>query len=1284
MGFIPPKLSAINNASLGAKNASNSSAPSNNKNSLVVPPGSQDQIQKLQSYVPGKQKVPVKYTRPGYELLIYSRFAEDTKLDLYSNLINFTGYSTTDKVPNAGSSTNVINDTICRPTFKFSSDTLNGTNQQVAIGHNQTPVITKVSGHQITDNATGSVGAVQLIQPQGVEFFNPTIGFAPPNYPDIDYHASIPNTDGPLRVGVMDTVLLRMSNDLMGPDGTVTRITETIFRGVIGEIRRTKSAKEGSLINLQLMDFSEFLRAITGIGLNLFSTTNFNITGRGYISKLLEYSNGLYSGNHNIVNVTDDTADKIGQTLESGLLDLVSEVIPSTGPLSLPGNSNRSNANHKMSLPPFFWLQYSPQDKISVDNKVASNNFGTTNPQNTAQAVATSVGDEFKDLINQAKQTITTDLNAIKSGQASSLLTPEDQESIRTYNIFGGTVPQNIQQSVSSLFQKYNVTLPSGPQLSEIAWALSDLYLEKGIISFAQEILWQSLYQIAQRTLRECYFDFSPKLRVLNDNHNPKGALVPFDTASVPEILAAGNQGLPDIHPNIGILKYRLSPCFIPYPPNGVNGASQFRFYSFSDDDIIESDFSETEQDVFTACFGFGNDIGKTSFLDTIKSLLDGQSQGLIANAETLDTRIESRLGYRFKTNHDETIRIPILMYITSYSLLHKSQANMFQQTLTIPGDPRVQPGSIVQIKSQNADFYCTQVLHTWDITGGYTSQLQLQFGHTTGTLPTIINAYGVIEDANTSVQNACTLSQMQMQKEGLTGHPPIGSINQDCLIYALQQYMTGVTISNNNPTIGVSPTNWYGNNSGKLSQPQIQALFESACTGNYTQYKQYSQIMSWIALGETNGETKYITLANPDGTNPTIAPDYSGDFQYSYGLWQVTPGAGVQGQPSTWPTYPPEDLTPLGNARIAVQRLAEQLPLFKPWGLTGLNVSDPAAAFQQIDSRYQPSGRISQLLGGTPNLSNSNLSATNLAKWPYDVYGPIGMQITSYSKISPMGSSDPKTYENQLKDSTTGLKFAQEYIKALSVKYAQTNENFTPYASSGADFSSINQSDKLSKVIAAWFLDDGSANLSKYNPGFMNEVIAQVRTLYQTCTTCLASEPQPFNAASASEMGLTATPADRQALVNSGHIKCTYAAVESDLLDPNKTSGDLILGLSSLVNHGGYYIGLTAINTGHGPDGTGPDTHAGGYAVDCWPYTDSTMTTYVSENPAITPNLIQFLKDVNALPTVLQIGLAGSARNYPENYVAAGSPSGQPQGYLQSKVPFEDNGQDHIHVGFK
>ncbi len=158
----------------------------------------------------------------------------------------------------------------------------------------------------------------------------------------------------------------------------------------------------------------------------------------------------------------------------------------------------------------------------------------------------------------------------------------------------------------------------------------------------------------------------------------------------------------------------------------------------------------------------------------------------------------------------------------------------------------------------------------------------------------------------------------------------------------------------------------------------------------------------------------------------------------------------------------------------------------------------------------------------------------------------------------------------------------------------------------------------------------------------------------------------------------MAVSPATRLKVVNSPLTKLSDSQ-RSDLLDEGKTDSNLVALLEYLIDRG-HAIGVTACVSDHHDDSalnpTPPHvgTHAGGFAVDCWPLNTATAGDWVPAD-----GLKPFLADAAAFPGIYQIGLAGTA-DTEANREATGLPYEVPE----RPDCFSDSGDDHLHLGVR
>jgi murein DD-endopeptidase MepM/ murein hydrolase activator NlpD len=1064
----------------------------------------------LQSYINNQQATYL--SKPGYDVYFYSRF--ETGADIVSQL-NFG--NNVGNVVGAPTQIPTMNSKGVTPTLIISSQLANS-NAPIPPS---APIITEIRIHNTVSSDSGSLGALQIVNPKNIEYFQPTIGDT--NIISPTSSNALPDYDFSLgqkvhRIGTMDTVIIKLKNVKVGDNNK----SEVVFRGVVGAIHRKKSATGGSVIELQLFDFSEFLRRITAIPLGFFSTISFSITGRGLVNNLIKYSNRLYTGNwkflgKNIADLhLDDTIDDyINAGIQGGHIADTSQI----------------NPFHQMSVPPFFYLQYS--DTIPDDTLFPNQTLGQGINQSTVQNTNT-----FLDSTAQTTQFVQQLIQSYSGSVNNPMnLSPEDTESIQYYKSFVNS--QRLPTNVT----KYDVTnfaTTTVEKLENYAWIYSDLYLEKGLVSFEHQKPWPVMYNAATRSMREVYFDFAPKISPTATN--------PYIAAKVSEI--ATNPNLDDIHPNIGIVKYRLSPCFIPYDDTKAKpGNSEFHFFNITDDQIINSDAAEDEQNVFTSVFGFGSALDKADITEQTSQLLAGQTNGLFVFAHTLDPRIEYRLGYRFMSDHDNKILIPFFMYLTSYVLLNAAQLSMFQETIQVLGNPKLQPGSIVRLKNKNIDYYCTDVQHSWSLKDGYTCSLQLGFGHTSGRAPTAVTGYGNLGDvtnSNAQTQQILCQKKSDVLDQYVDRKTLIGNVSPHCLISALWEYMT-CTASDDTSLAAATKES-------ETSHPYIYA----------SEWINPSPTLSNIAYEKYGSGTGYY-LSPPAGwNNPPIGHRDSQILNaikiYNLDKYNVTVNSikNLIAQESSWYgnalssdsgygwfqlTNKQNQITnndacfnfdkAIGIALGVLSTGMEQACGNNPANATGINWLNGFAYYNGSSSwdfiaRGTTQPYVYSVFGASQAIQiaqNQQLPANakvvplvsgltcqtqtpDLKSWPYNVYGPIGMQLSTANTIG--FTSNSNAYKKYLLTFNTAMPASVSYIKYLLNKY----QNQTFFANQPI-FSNVNQNSLLEKAIAAWF---SAENPNNVDAGILQNATDQISSLYNQCLVCSSTAPVTISAADTSE----------------------------------------------------------------------------------------------------------------------------------------------------------------------
>jgi hypothetical protein len=144
-----------------------------------------------------------------------------------------------------------------------------------------------------------------------------------------------------------------------------------------------------------------------------------------------------------------------------------------------------------------------------------------------------------------------------------------------------------------------------------------------------------------------------------------------------------------------------------------------------------------------------------------------------------------------------------------------------------------------------------------------------------------------------------------------------------------------------------------------------------------------------------------------------------------------------------------------------------------------------------------------------------------------------------------------------------------------------------------------------------------------------------------------------------------------RRAIATSAHIIYRTPQQRDDIVSVTGVRTELVAFLRSMIDAGAV-LEVTALMSDHhndlelNPVQPHCGTHAGGWAIDCWPLWRAEEGAYLD---AQDPRFATFLRWAGQSPYLMQIGLAGSAWT-PENLAAAG------------EVAFQDEGNDHVHFG--
>lgn len=1165
----------------------------------------------LQNFVKERRE-HLTLTKPGYEIYFYSRFDQETRIKKDSNASGF-------------------GDAVGRTVQLQSFDTVPPTASLISTSNrNEVSYVTSITVNQSVRSG-GSTARITMVAPPHA-FFQTSLGKGVKDYDSSD----TTDTRAVHKMDVNDTILIRLTNIKESSTEDTTQ-RETVFRGVISTINRHE-AVDGNTITIECNDFSQFMKRAMGVKSGIFSTIALAITGRLVTFSAVNYTNNLLSGNKQIfgLTVSPEELQKAQQGINS-FIQTLTDVAQNGDTLSGTDIQHYDEVlnfdAHAMAVPPFLFLK----DSDILNDKTF---------------VAGALGSDFSTLFTDLTTAIATQgpIQPIKSLGLSL----EDKEAIEGYKV-EDTATRNSGPATPGTT---NLKEFDAQSLQPFVWTVSDLYLGKhGVHTFEHQYMWSVVTEAASRSTREVFFDFKPKLKL--------DATQSFQAAETSELqkLAPKRGAYKDIHPNIGILKYRLSPCYLPYRAGKVG--SQFWQYSFSNDDVISYDSKESEQNVFTVVLGYGSGLDKKTLSQHIFDLATSESKGL-AVAGGIDPQLEKRLGYRFMTDSDAKISYPILTRLISYTLLMKSQLSLYAQNVIIAGRPDIQAGSIVQLVDKDADYYCTDVTHSWDVNSGYQTRLLLQYGHHTGRLP---DGMFLSDNANADPsvsQFLCTMNHGLLKKYLNNAPKIIGDVEVRCFMEAMWNFWCDATTSND---VLKSKTKEYAQSmiDGRVPDTRADWIELTQFGAKDNKYDSlFQKMITEFNIDKYNVTINLIkNLVGQESKYDPAAVHHNTDGTTDYGLFQLNSAFHKDIERSLDPYRAYADAAKtlqdsfLNNTTPGPTCVGASYLL----GITGYN-SGPWGAQRAFGGNRDYVKAVlgpvqyQRILDGkqAPGISKFAGSTVTNAPWPYYTYGPMGIRVSqSNPALSATPRSDPAYVKEREKllDFNTGMTAGIAYLLGLLKRLDKVNVQFD-----GNDIHGIDQKNLLQKVVAAWYTNEQrefTVNAKSYDAKQLSDVINKISSLYTICRSCSGT----------SEHTLTGQySADGEKLLMTNHLIFTAESQKYDVLHFIKPT--LVKLLSALVAKN-YYLQITSLKSDHGNDGGG-HSHTNGYAVDLWPVSNGTRNAFF---PANSTEMVQFLKDVASLDNLHQIGLAGSSKT-PANFAAAGP------------TVFRDNQYDHIHIGAK
>lgn len=995
------------------------------------------ETKRLQAYVQDQKDTYL--TRPGYEVYFYSRMDPSTAIDPGS-LQSFEDIL---------------------PTLQLQSST----------DHS---VVCPVTDLQIANSIDGSQATLTIIHPVGIEYFLPTIGdtrVAGNGQPDFDFLGASDGSGAPKhRIGVMDTVLIKLLN--IRNDSRDSAQRETVFRGVIAEIHRKESV-QGVVIQLSLMDFSEFLRRTVAVNYGFFSTISVSATGRKLVYNALRYVNNLLGGQK--MSILQGALSAQDQQNIQNIINSVSNTLASD---AIKGQNGQFIQNEQvylngtldaMTVPPFFALEFS--DKLQDGNLA-------TGLVNNLKVIAQAAGN----LLNiDSNINIDTSLNP-------NTISPEDAETVPAYKV--GITGSNKPNSIASASQ----------DLTARAWVESDLYVDPNRLSFEHEFIWNLISETANRGFREAFVDFKPKLS--------KSATKSYQNADTVEQRA--NLNLPDLHPNIAVVKYRLSPALLPYRETHENSA--FWMYSFTKDDIISYESAEKEAGVFTHVLAYGFGDGA----QTIGNLLNKFSveSKALAFAQPLDPRLTKRIGYRFMADNDAKLVIPFMRGFISYAILEKAQLSMFQQTITIIGRPDIQPGSIVRLIDKKIDYYCIGVSHVWNMQAGYTTQLKLGYGHTQGQLSTMYTGAGTTD---TSLSEQQCASRHDVLKPYIKT-PVIGDIDVECFVEALWTFWAHSTTSDNELKNYTKEAEEKQKNSGIINPTQDWISLKHADTPN-TYDSIISNNIRYLGLDKYNVTLNAVkNLVYQESGFNQFAKHVDIGYGTSYGLFQI----------EFTNVNPRTDIT-IDEAQTNIDKacgvaLGILLGKFKVLNiqpncsgndyLTAFTAYNGGSVIGQYVSDVFGANQVQAIINNSQTPKSASFPSGSTTPWPYFIYGPCGIRV---AQAGGNGATNPKTpdanynaIKNALLHFSTGMSESVKYLTSVLSRYKDSSSVILVQTLSGSEdrftkLTGFDQKSLFDKAIAAWYSNELEQPYEEglFSPTHFINIKSQIRQLYDACVSC-------------------------------------------------------------------------------------------------------------------------------------------------------------------------------------
>lgn len=237
--------------------------------------------------------------------------------------------------------------------------------------------------------------------------------------------------------------------------------------------------------------------------------------------------------------------------------------------------------------------------------------------------------------------------------------------------------------------------------------------------------------------------------------------------------------------------------------------------------------------------------------------------------------------NYGFKQAH--VVNVPFLSdpqsQLGPYAamLLSRGRYQVLAGSLTISGNEYMQPGEVIYLEDRNLLFYVTSVSHSLDQGSGFTTRLELAYGHGIGEyIPTVMDTIGKVIYKNREISDMIIHRQTSSANEesiGVIQLPPAQTTS-------VQLVNTGAESSKNNNALTSTNTQVYQNilytsqylinsnsttgNNVKVAV-ELRIYYDSNNPINSTLQQQANQLVTQLTSVASGGPISIPTQNNPN-----------------------------------------------------------------------------------------------------------------------------------------------------------------------------------------------------------------------------------------------------------------------------------------------------------------------------------------------------------------------------------------------------------------------------------